>query len=26
MGNTTVDLGFEWDRRWIQQVGDTKLK
>ena len=29
MGNTTMDLGFEsveWTRRWIQQVGDTKLK
>lgn len=29
MGNTTMDLGFEsveWTRRWIQEVGDTKLK
>jgi hypothetical protein len=29
MGNTTMDLGFEsveWTRRWIQQVGDTKLR
>lgn len=28
MGNTTMDLGFEsveWTRRWIQQIGDTKL-
>jgi len=29
MGNTVVDLGFEsveWTRRWIEQVGDRKLK
>lgn len=29
MGNTTMDLGFEsveWTRRWIQEVGDAKLK
>lgn len=29
LGNTTLDLGFEsaeWTRRWIQQVGDAKLK
>ena len=29
LGNTTMDLGFEsveWTRRWIQQVGDSKLR
>jgi len=29
MGNTVVDLGYEsveWTRRWIQEVGDTKLR
>ena len=29
LGNTTLDLGFEsveWTRRWIQEVGDTRLK
>jgi hypothetical protein len=29
MGNTAMDLGYEsveWTRRWIEQVGDTKLK
>ena len=29
MGNTVMDMGFEsveWTRRWIQQVGNTKLK
>ena len=29
MGNTTMDLGFEsveWTRRWIEQVGENKLK
>jgi hypothetical protein len=29
MGNTVVDLGYEsveWTRRWIEQVGDRKLK
>jgi hypothetical protein len=29
MGNPVVDLGYEsveWTRRWIQEVGDTKLR
>jgi hypothetical protein len=28
LGNTTMDLGFEsveWTRRWIQEVGDTRV-
>lgn len=28
LGNTTMDLGFEsvdWTRKWIQEVGDSKL-
>ncbi len=29
LGNTTMDLGFEsvpWTRRWIEQVGDSRLR